>query len=78
VCRLDVSGTDCLNDATFFRAARDLISLSERSGQQAQPLVLPWAFVVLEQRVAAFYNFKNENVAVPGSVIRIGSFGTCE
>ena len=39
--------------------------------------VLPRAFVVLEQHLAAFYNFKNENVAVRGSVARIGNFGTC-
>jgi hypothetical protein len=32
----------------------------------------------LEQRMAAFYNFKNENVAIHGFVARVGNFGTRE
>lgn len=78
MCRLDVSGTDCLNDATFFRAARDVICLSERSVTTRRTSVLSRAFVVLEQRMAAFYNFKNENVAIHGFVARVGNFGTRE
>jgi hypothetical protein len=62
----------------FSGAACDLNSLSERSGQLARTSVLPRAIVVSEQRVVAFYNFKNENVAFRCSVVRIGNFVTCQ